>query len=112
MVGGGIQVKVAAGDIGPRGEITLVRGIMNQLDRYLDSALSFGGSIDAKLNTLDELLAEVDAEEARFNTRISNLEERLRTQFAAADALISQLNSTSSFLESQLAALPTIGSRE
>ena len=32
--------------------------------------------------------------------------DRLKTQFAAADALISQLNSTSSFLDSQLASLP------
>lgn len=109
---GGIQIRVSGGETGPRGEVTLVRGIMNQLDRYLDNTLGFGGSIDAKLGTLEGLLSEVDAEEGRFNTRINNLEERLRIQFAAADALISQLNSTSSFLESQLAALPTIGSRE
>jgi flagellar capping protein FliD len=37
------------------------------------------------------------------------LEERLRIQFATADALISQLNSTSNFLDTQLKALTSFG---
>jgi flagellar hook-associated protein 2 len=41
-----------------------------------------------------------------FDDRMDLLEERLRFQFAAADALISELNSTSQFLDQQLAALP------
>ncbi|MCR9278819.1 MAG: flagellar filament capping protein FliD [Pseudomonadaceae bacterium] len=108
----GVQIQITGGEAGSRGSVTLVRGLMNQLDRYLDSALSFGGAIDAKLGTLDSLLGEIDQEEERFNTRINSLEARLRTQFAAADALISTLNSTSSFLDSQLSSLPSFGNSD
>lgn len=108
----GVQIQVSGGEAGSRGSVTLVRGLMNQLDRYLDNALSFGGSIDAKLGTLDSLLGDIDQQEERFNTRINSLEARLRTQFAAADALISTLNSTSSFLESQLSSLPGYGGND
>ena len=41
-----------------------------------------------------------------LDARMTALQTRLQTQFAAADALISQLNSTSTFLSQQLSALP------
>lgn len=102
----GIQIQVMGSTTGPRGQITLVRGVMNQFDRYLGSVLNFGGSLDAKISTLDEQIADLDKESKDFDKRMSLLEERMRFQFAAADALISELNSTSSFLEQQLNTLP------
>jgi flagellar hook-associated protein 2 len=79
---------------------------MNQLDRYLDSALNLGGTFDNKLRTLEARMADLDEESQSFDERMDALEERLRFQFAAADALISQLNSTSTYLDQQLKALP------
>ena len=102
----GIQIQVLGGETGARGSVTLVRGVMNQLDRYLDSVLNFGGTLDNKLNTLEARLEDLDQESATFDDRMDALEDRLRLQFAAADALISQLNSASSFLEQQLSNLP------
>ena len=52
------------------------------------------------LLVLDEPTNDLDLE------TLDLLEERLRIQFAAADALISTLNNTSSFLDRQLASLP------
>ncbi|MCB1684372.1 MAG: flagellar filament capping protein FliD [Pseudomonadales bacterium] len=103
---GGIQIQVQGTTLGSRGTVTLVRGVMNQFDRYLDSVLNFGGSLDAKLSTLDDQIAELDKESKDFDKRMNLLEDRMRIQFAAADALISELNSTSSFLEQQLSTLP------
>ena len=42
----------------------------------------------------------------RIELRLENTEARLRAQFGALDSLLSQLNSTSSFLTQQLANLP------
>lgn len=103
---GGIQIQVLGGDTGPRGSVTLVRGVMNQLDRYLDTVLNLGGTLDTKLNSLEARMEDLDSEAESFDDRMDALEDRLRLQFAAADALISQLNSTSNFLEQQLNALP------
>ncbi len=102
----GIQIQVLGGETGARGTVTLVRGIMNQLDRYLDGVLNLGGTLDNKLATLEARMADLDNESQSFDDRMDALEDRLRLQFAAADALISQLNSTSTFLEQQLSSLP------
>lgn len=107
---GGIQIQVLGGDTGPRGQVTLVRGAMNQFDRYLRSVVDFGGSLDSTLSTLQDRVDDLDQQAADFDKRMTSLEDRLRKQFAASDALISELNSTSEFLTQQLSALPGFSS--
>ena len=102
----GIQLQVLGEETGNRGDVTLVRGSLNQLDRFLDDLLDFGGTIDNRIDGFNDQLADLDDESETFDTRIEALESRLRQQFAGADALISQLNSTASFLTAQLDNLP------
>lgn len=102
----GIQIQVQGAAAGERGTVTLVRGVMNELETFLKSFVGATGTLTNKVDSLDEQIADVEAESADFNTRMNLLEERLRFQFAAADALISSLNSTSQFLDQQLASLP------
>ncbi|MEZ5558435.1 MAG: flagellar filament capping protein FliD [Pseudomonadales bacterium] len=102
----GIQIQVLGGATGARGSVTLVRGAMNRLGSYLDSVVRFDGTLNNKLDTLQARLSDLDKEAADFEKRMGKLEDRLRLQFAAADALISQLNSTSSYLDQQLKTLP------
>ena len=102
----GLQIEVLGGEVGARGEVSVIRGVMSRFDRYLDDLLAFDGGLQSKINSLETRLADLDEEATDFDDRMSLLEDRLRTQFAAADALISQLNSTGSFLDSQLANLP------
>ncbi len=103
---GGVQIQVLGGDAGPRGTVTLVRGAMNQFQRYLDSVVRFDGTLANKVDSLEARMADLDEESADFDKRMDLLEERLRLQFAAADSLISQLNSTSEYLDQQLSTLP------
>ncbi|MEM9620773.1 MAG: flagellar filament capping protein FliD [Pseudomonadota bacterium] len=102
----GIQLLVQGTEVGERGTVTLVRGVMNQIDSFLTEFTSFGGTLSNKLDSLGERVDDIDEEAADFSTRMDLLEERLRLQFAAADALISTLNNTSEFLDQQLSALP------
>ena len=102
---GGLQIQVLGGTTGFRGTATLVRGALNKLEVFLDSALGFGGTLDTKLTSLDSQLDELETEASDLDRRMTLLTERLRSQFAVADALISELNSTSEFLTQQLAAL-------
>lgn len=103
---GGLQIQVLGGALGDRGEVTLVRGVMSQFNRFLSTALSFTGSIQNRVSTLEAELQEIDEEGKEFDKRMDLMETRLRTQFAAADALISKLNSTGKYLDQQLANLP------
>ena len=102
----GIQLRIQGSTVGERGSVTLVRGIMNQIDDFLSEFTKIGGGLANTLSSLDKRNAAIDTEAAEFSKRMNVIEDRLRIQFAAADALISSLNSTSSFLEQQLAALP------
>ena len=102
----GFQVQVQGETIGARGTVTLVRGVMNELHTFLKQFVGGEGTLTNRLNGLDERIAELDQEASEFNDRMDLLEDRLRIQFAAADALISTLNSTSEFLDQQLSTLP------
>ncbi len=105
---GGAQIRVIGGEAGERGTVTLVRGVMNQLNRFLEDTLGFAGSLETKVDGLQERVADIEEESADFDKRMDLLEARLRLQFASADALISNLNNTSSFLEQQLENLPGV----
>lgn len=102
----GIQLRVQGESVGERGSVTLVRGVMNQIESFLDQFVQFGGSLANKLDNLEGRIEAVDDESTAFSKRMDVLEDRLRLQFAAADALISTLDNTSKFLDQQLSALP------
>ena len=103
---GGIQILVQGNATGERGTVTLVRGVMNKLNALLQNFVGFEGTLTTRTNGLQNQISEINTESAEFERRMNVLEERLRIQFAAADALISTLNNTSSFLDQQLASLP------
>ena len=106
----GIQLLIQGTKLGERGTVTLARGVMNQLETFLSEFIGPDGALTSKVASLDEQVTDVDEEAADFSTRMELLEERLRFQFAAADALISTLNSTSDFLTQQLSSLPGFSS--
>ena len=103
---GGVSLQITGGALGDRGSVTLVRGIMNRIDQALNDSLSFGGLFANKQSSLDAQAKDLADQKTAFDARMEALTTRLQTQFAAADALISQLNSTSTFLSQQLSALP------
>ncbi len=99
------RCRSRGGALGDRGTVTLVRGVMNRIDQALNNALSFGGLFANKQTSLEAQAKELEDQKTAFDARMTALQTRLQTQFAAADALISQLNSTSTFLSQQLSAL-------
>ncbi len=108
----GVSLLIHGGALGDRGNVTLVRGVMNRVDQALNDALSFGGLFANKQSSLDAQAKDLADQKAAFDARMTALQTRLQTQFAAADALISQLNSTSTFLTQQLSALPLANSNK
>ena len=102
----GVQIRVQGEAVGERGTITLVRGVMNRMEAFLERFVGAQGALTTRLDGLDESIEDIEEESVTFSERMDLLEERLRLQFAAADALISTLNNTSQFLDRQLATLP------
>lgn len=83
------------------------KGFAQELDTVLSSYLNTGGLIQTRTDGLNESKEQIDDDIERIEDRIVLTEARLRRQFTALDALVNQLNATSSFLTQQLANLPT-----
>ena len=103
-----IRVQILGGSEGERGSVSFVRGVADQLDTLLDSFLGSNGLLTNKTDSLNDELAEIDEERADLETRLQRSEERLRSSFLANDLIISNLNSQSDFLSSQLRLLENL----
>ena len=45
----GIQIQVLGGEVGERGTVSVVRGVMSRFDRFLDDTLAFDGTLQSKV---------------------------------------------------------------
>jgi flagellar hook-associated protein 2 len=98
----GLSVNINSGATGFRGNVAFADGMLGELDRLLDSFLSTGGYIDTRESGLNDELEEITDSVIEFGEKLTRLEDSLIRRFSALDQLISQMNSTSSFLTQQL----------
>ncbi|MDP2752483.1 MAG: flagellar filament capping protein FliD [Rhodocyclaceae bacterium] len=75
------------------------------MDTAADNMLSTTGIMATKNTSLTALITALDKDQATAERRLSSLEKRYRAQFTALDVLISNMQTTSSFLSRQLANL-------
>lgn len=78
----------------------LGQALGNVFDRFLGSA----GTLVTRSASLNDTQRALDRQQEQLDLRINATESRLRAQFTALDSLLSQLQSTSSFLTKQLAS--------
>ncbi len=82
-------------------------GFAQAIDSILSGYLETDGLIQARTDGLSDSRSQIDDNIERIESRVVLTEKRLRSQYAALDGLVGQLNATSSFLTQQLANLPT-----
>ncbi len=83
-------------------------GFITSLETVINSYLDSDGIISNRTEGLNTEKTSIDEDIERLELRLESTEARLRARFASLDSLVSQLNSTSSFLTQQLANLPTL----
>ncbi len=108
----GLRLLVTGGALGERGSVSYVKGVAERLDSLLEGYLGSSGLFAARTNALNQELASIAEKRVQLEERIARSEERLRTSFLANDKIISQLNSTSDFLKSQLTMLEALASQK
>lgn len=86
-----------------------VDGFALRLFDRADQALAVDGAIESRTEGLNSTIERIGEQREALGRRLAALETRLLRQFNALDALVGQLNNTSSFLTQQLANLPTPG---
>ena len=101
----GLQVRILGDQTGSRGAITFVEGVAERTVDVVTSFVGADGALEARTESLNRDLEQIQENQARLEERIAAYRERLVSQFTAADSLISQLNSTQDYVSQQLAAL-------
>jgi len=101
----GLRIEVVGGATGARGTVNFTRGVADKMDTVLESFLSKTGVISARETGLKDSLQGNVQERTDLEKRITKLKDRLTRQFVGLDTLLSQLQTTSNYLATQLAGL-------
>jgi len=98
----GLSLKVLGNASGDLGSVNFTLGIANPLNNLITQLLDDDGLIDAKLDGLNISISDITSQRETLALRSEALERRYRNQFNGLETLISQLNTTQSFLTAAL----------
>ncbi|MDH5376689.1 MAG: flagellar filament capping protein FliD [Gammaproteobacteria bacterium] len=110
----GLSLTVTGGTYSLDGTIvggTKEKGLANIFDGVLDEYLKSNGVIQTTTDGYQSQIDQINEDRAALERRLTAYEERLLKQYSAMDALVGQLNATSSYLASQLSQLPGLTNR-
>lgn len=107
----GLILEITGGATGSRGSVDFSHGYAFKLDKLIQNMLENDSLIDSRIDGINATIKDIGSQRDSFSQRLVNVERRIRAQFSALDAMISNMSQTSSFLQQQLANLPTIGSK-
>jgi flagellar hook-associated protein 2 len=81
-------------------------GVAARMYKHLDDRLSTSGDIETRNKSLNNEIKALTKDKETLALRLQQIETRYRKQFVALDSLLTQMQSTSSYLAQQLANLP------
>ncbi len=98
----GLAMRVVGNASGDFGNVVFSRGLGSKINDLLTGILADDGLIDARVDGLNSSVKQIADQRAALELRSSALERRYRTQFNSLETLISQLNTTQTFLTQAL----------
>ncbi|HTQ98563.1 MAG TPA: flagellar filament capping protein FliD [Candidatus Acidoferrum sp.] len=104
----GLKLTIGGTTTGSRGTVNFTRGVTNQMNLLFNNVLATTGGLQARIDTYNQDMTDINNKKASLETRWADVTARYQKQFTDLDTLISQLNSTGSFLTQQLASLPGV----
>jgi flagellar hook-associated protein 2 len=104
----GLQLKVTGGATGERGVVKFARGYAYELDQLIGAMLEKDSLFEGRMDGINASIKDIGARRDALTLRLNQVEKRYRSQFSALDTMLARMQSSSSFLASQLAALPKI----
>jgi flagellar hook-associated protein 2 len=96
--------QLGAGD---EGVLTLSEGMAVRLSRFANEQLGTTGVVASRTDGLNKAIKDIATRKESLESRMDRIEKQLRAQYVALDTLLGQMNTQSSFLSQQLAALPS-----
>lgn len=101
----GLSINVTGGATGNRGTITVSQGYASKLNALLTDLLSDDGILAARTDGINSSIKGIDKQSDALEVRLTSVEARYRAQFNRLETLLSGLQTTSSYLTQQLAAI-------
>ncbi|MGM0953479.1 MAG: flagellar filament capping protein FliD [Pseudomonadota bacterium] len=101
----GLQVRITGGEVGDRGSIRFIEGVSEKMVGTITDILGTNGALDSRTSNLNRDLERFDEDRQQLARRIESYQERLVSQFSAADSMVGQFNQTQEYLTQQLAGM-------
>ncbi|USX22228.1 flagellar filament capping protein FliD [Oxalobacteraceae bacterium OTU3REALA1] len=101
----GLKLTVEGDQIGSRGTFGFSQGYAYQLNTLAAGYLGAQGALTSRTSGLNKTVADITKQRDAFSVRLVDIEARYRKQYSALDTMIASMNTTTSFLTQQLAAL-------
>nr|WP_267877709.1 flagellar filament capping protein FliD [Duganella guangzhouensis] len=101
----GLKLTVTGDTTGSRGTFGFSQGYAYMLNTLAAGYLGSSGTIAGRTKGLNASVADIAQQRADFSSRLTDIEARYRAQYTALDTTVASLNSTSTFLTQQLAAI-------
>ena len=91
------------------GAVRVSDGVIDQIDSLLEAMLATNNPLDTRISSLTTQAEGVAEDRIVMEQRLLTMEARYRKQFNALDILLTDLNSTGSYVADQLANIPIPG---
>lgn len=101
----GLKVEINGSATGSRGTVTFNKGLAGELSSMISGWLDTTGSLTVKTDGIQTSIKALNKKSADISAKLPAIEKRYRAQYAKLDALLSSMQSTSSYLSQQIAAL-------
>ena len=101
----GLVVDITGGAAGDRGTVSFSQGYAYQLNNLATTMLGKTGQITSRTDGINKSIADIAKQRASFADKLTGIEARYRAQYSRLDVMLSQMQTTSSYLTQQLAAI-------
>lgn len=102
----GLSLTVTGTATGARGTVNFTRGVTDQLKLFLGKVLDAEGALEKRIDNYEDRKALIEEKKAKLEVKWKAIELRYSKQFNSLDSLLQSMQSTSSYLQTQLAQLP------
>ncbi|TAL52632.1 flagellar filament capping protein FliD [Pandoraea sp.] len=98
----GLQISVQGTTTGNRGTLNFSQGYASLLSSQITGFLGNSGALTSATNSLNQTITSLTKAQTDWQAQMTQMQNTYLAQFTALDATISQLNSTSNYLQQVL----------
>lgn len=106
----GLKLTIGGGSAGDRGDINFSQGYAVLLNTLSANFIGTSGVITSRTSGLNDSIKSIATQKTDFQTHLTQMQKMYTTQFNALDTMLTSMQSTQSYLTTQLAALTTTSS--